>query len=390
MENRKNKNNNWPATLYLEGQDQFRGWFNSSLITSVILTNKPPYQQILSHGFVVDEKGQKMSKSLGNVIDPEEIIGKFGADTLRLWVVSSDFTKEVKFSISILEKVQESYQKIRNTFRFILGNLTNLPSEIKSEEDLEKNLNLVDHYILFQLKNLVEESEKNYQNYNFTPIYFSLLNFCINDLSSFYFETSKDNLYCDQITSPRRKQVITTLYYLLWGLLKVTTPILPYLTEEVYQNIPFTFGFADRESVFLINQKNNLLTNHLLFQNDPNNSEEELESFTHFFFPFRQDIFQALEKARQDNLITSNLQAKLTIYLKKIKTTPLDYSKLNLVELLVVAEVKIQEKIEENMWEGRSCFVKVEKTNHERCLRCRNWRKLENSLCSRCQYFLPT
>jgi len=126
----KNKNN-WPATLYVEGQDQFRGWFNSSLITSTILTNQAPYQQVLSHGFVVDEKGHKMSKSLGNVIDPEDIIEKFGADTLRLWVISSDFTKEVKVSIPILENLQESYQKIRNTLRFILGNLANLPPEIK-------------------------------------------------------------------------------------------------------------------------------------------------------------------------------------------------------------------------------------------------------------------
>ena len=151
MKKKENKNNRL-ATLYVEGQDQFRGWFNSSLITSVILTNQAPYQQVLSHGFVVDEKGQKMSKSLGNVIDPEEIINKFGADVLRLWVVSSDFTKEVKVSIAILEKIQENYQKIRNTLRFLLGNLINLSPEIKSEKDLEKNLNLVDYYILHQLE----------------------------------------------------------------------------------------------------------------------------------------------------------------------------------------------------------------------------------------------
>jgi len=374
MKKKENKNN-WPATLYVEGQDQFRGWFNSSLITSVILANQAPYEQVLSHGFVVDEKGQKMSKSLGNVIDPEEIISKFGADVLRLWVVSSDFTKEVKVSIAILEKVQENYQKIRNTLRFILGNLTNLSPEIKGEKDLEKNLNLVDYYILHQLEKLVKESENNYLKYNFTPIYSSLLNFCINDLSSFYLDISKDSLYCDPISSPRRKQIITTFYYLLKGLLKVISPILPYLAEEVYQSIPFQFGFAGQESVYLAN---------FSFTIDfPNDFEKKLEIINHFFFPLRQDIFQALEKARQEKIIAANNQAKLTISLKKKQ--PLDYSELNLTELLGVAELKFQEKTEDKMQEEFLCFIYVEKTEKERCLRCRSWKDLENNLCLRCK-----
>lgn len=379
MDKKKNKNN-WPATLYVEGQDQFRGWFNSSLITSVILTKRAPYQQILSHGFVVDEKGQKMSKSLGNVIDPEEIIEKFGADILRLWVVSSDFTKEVKVSVSILENIQESYQKIRNTLRFLLGNLANLPPEIKSEKDLEKNLNLVDYYILTQLEKLVTESEKNYQKYNFTPIYFSLLNFCINDLSSFYFEISKDSLYCDKYSSPRRKKITTTLYYLLWGILKIISPILPYLAEEIYQNIPFQFGFKNQQSIHLVNYSFDL---HF-----PPNIEEDLKIISEFFLPLRQDIFQALEKTRQEKIITSNTQASLKIYLKEKKL--INYPKLNLTELLAVAKVNIEEEKEENMWEGEVCFVKVEKTDQERCLRCRNWRELENEICSRCKNALIT
>jgi isoleucyl-tRNA synthetase len=371
----KEKKNNWPATLYVEGQDQFRGWFNSSLITSVILANQAPYQQVLSHGFVVDEKGQKMSKSLGNVIDPEEIIRKFGADVLRLWVVSSDFTKEVKVSIAILEKVQENYQKIRNTLRFILGNLTNLPSEIKSEKVLEKNLNLVDYYILHQLEKLVQESEKNYLKYNFTPIYSSLLSFCINDLSAFYLDISKDSLYCDPIASLRRKQIITTFYYLLEGLLKVISPILPYLAEEAYQNIPFKFGFAGQESVYLAN---------LSFIIDfPKEFEKKLEIINNFFLPLRQDVFQALEKARQEKIITTNNQAKLTIYLKK--KPPLDYYELNLIKLLGIAELKFQVKAEEKMQEENTCFVYIEKTEKERCLRCRNWKDLKDSLCPRCK-----
>src|SRR4051812_23053255 len=134
-----------------------------------------------------------MSKSVGNVIDPEAIIQKFGVDVLRLWVVSSDFTKEVKISIPLLEKLCENYQKIRNTFRFLLGNLKNLPSEMKDEKDLVKNLSLVDYYILYQLESLIEKSKKRCSEYNFNPVYSSLLSFCINDLSSFYFEVSKDS-----------------------------------------------------------------------------------------------------------------------------------------------------------------------------------------------------
>jgi isoleucyl-tRNA synthetase len=375
MKKKENKNN-WPADLYVEGQDQFRGWFNSSLITSVILTNKTPYQQVLSHGFVVDEKGQKMSKSLGNIIDPEDVIGKFGADVLRLWVISSDFSKEVKVSIPILEKVQDSCQKIRNTLRFLLGNLANLPAEIQSEKDLKKDLRIVDYYILQKLEKLLRESEKNYQEYNFTPIYFALLNFCINDLSSFYFEISKDNLYCDPVSSLQRKQIITTLYYLLSGLLKIIAPILPYLAEEVYQNIPFQFGFKNQESIFLVNNWPDL--------NLSSDIEKKLEVITEFFLPLRQDVFQALEKARQEKIITSNPQAKLSIFLKEKGQK--DYSEINLIELLMVAEIEVSDEKKENMWEGKFCFVKVENTNKERCLRCRNWRELaNNNICLPCQ-----
>ncbi|CAG8461037.1 16960_t:CDS:2 [Gigaspora margarita] len=276
----------------------------------------------------VDEKGHKMSKSLGNVIDPEDIMKQF--------VVSSDFTKEVKVSIPILENTRESYQKIRNTLRFLLGNLANMPPELKSEKDLEPKLSLVDYYILHKLEKLVLESQKNYNEYNFNPTHSSLLNFCINDLSSFYFEISKDSLYCDSLYSLRRRQIITTLYYLLRGLLKIISPILPYLSEEVYQNIPFRFGFAGQESVYLANYSPNLLLS-------PDN-KKEIELITDFLLPLRQDVYQTLEKARQGKIINTNSQAHLTIHLKgKSKQ---DYPKFNLEELLLVAKVDMSKKRE--------------------------------------------
>jgi len=186
-----------------------------------------------------------------------------------------------------------------------------MPPELKSEKDLEQEeLSLVDYYILHKLEKLIAESKKNYGEYNFNPVYTSLLNFCISDLSSFYFEISKDSLYCDSLYSLRRRQIITTLYYLLAGLLKVISPILPYLSEEVYQTIPFRFGFADRESVCLQNYSPNLSLSS-------NNNERKIKLITDFFLPLRQDIYQALERARQEKIINTNSQADLAICLKK-------------------------------------------------------------------------
>ncbi|KLL01669.1 MAG: isoleucyl-tRNA synthetase [Mycoplasmataceae bacterium RC_NB112A] len=366
----------WPATLYVEGQDQFRGWFNSSLITSIILTGKAPYQQVLSHGFVVDEKGHKMSKSIGNVVDPEEIMEKFGVDILRLWVINSDFTKEVKASLPLLTNLQENYQKIRNTFRFLLGNLFHLPPTWKSDRDFEKELSLIDYYILSKLEKLITESQKNYSEYNFNPIYASLLNFGTNDLSSFYFEISKDSLYCDSLNSLRRKQIITTLYYLLWGLLKIVSPILPFLAEEVYQNLPFCFGFADKESIHLMNYSSFLVSSLRL--------EEKLKLIAGFLLPLRREVNQVCERVRQTKIINTNSQASLILCLKEKKW---DFSKLNLVEFLLVSEINFIEKPTSDMEEGKMSFIKVVPTENRRCPRCWNYRKMERELCSRCQIF---
>ena len=244
--------------------------------------------------------------------------------------------------------------------RFLLGNLDNFPPEIKNENDLEINLNPVDYYILYKLEKLVTESQKNYREYNFNPIYSSLLNFCINDLSSFYFEISKDSLYCDNLHSLRRKQTITTLYYLLNGLLKIISPILPYLAEEVYQNVPFGFGFAGQESVHLVNYSPILPLSP--------DSKKKAELITDFFLPLRQTVYQALEKVRQEKIINTNSQAHSEIYLKQ--KGKWDYSELNLKELLLVAEVEIRETKEDKMREGNFCLVKVKKTNKEKCIRC--------------------
>jgi isoleucyl-tRNA synthetase len=216
--------------------------------------------------------------------------------------------------------------------RFLLGNLSNLSQELTEEKHLEKELNLVDYYILDKLEKLTLEAKKNYEQYSFNSIYSSLLNFCINDLSAFYFEINKDSLYCDSIDSQRRKQITTTLYYLLQGLLKIISPSLPYLAEEVYRNIPFRFGFASSESVFLANYSRDI--SFLA------NGEKKINLIRSFFLPIRQDVYRALEKSRQEKIIDVNSQAHLTIYLKEEKKS-ID-SELDLRELLLVAEVEIK------------------------------------------------
>jgi isoleucyl-tRNA synthetase len=169
-------------------------------------------------------------------------------------------------------------------------------------------LALIDYYILSQLEKLIHENQKKYQEYNFNSVYTNLLKFCINDLSSFYFEISKDSLYCDSLDSSRRKQITTTLYYLLWGLLKIVSPILPFLTEEIYQNLPFKFGFANQESIQLVHYPPKLITSP--------STKKELLLITDLFFPLRQEIYQFLEKARQEKITDFNSQACLTIYFK--------------------------------------------------------------------------
>jgi len=372
----KNKKNLWPANLYVEGSDQFRGWFNSSLVTSVILANNPPYQQVLSHGFVVDEKGQKMSKSLGNVIDPEELLKKYGADVLRLWVVSSDFTKEIKVSNSILENVQENYQKIRNTLRFLLANLSHLPVSINSEQSLKKDLDKLDYYILEQLEKLLLTSKDRYSSFNFNAVYASLLRFCINKLSSFYLETVKDSLYCDQQGSQRRQQIIITFYHLLHGLLKILSPLLPHLAEEIYQYLPFNFGFGSFASVQLLPT--------VSLPNFTAEIKKENEVIEEIFLPLRQEVLKFLEKARQEKIITNNRQANLFIYPKSEKGLE-KFVAFDLAKWLGIAFVAIEKTKKDNEWkESENYFFKVEKNVNESCQRCQNYQDLREGFCIRC------
>ena len=225
----------WPADMYLEGSDQHRGWFHSSLLHSCGTRGRAPYESILCHGFVVDGKGQKMSKSLGNVISPDDVIKKYGADILRLWVVASDYSDDLKIDDSILEQHSQSYRKIRNTFRFLLGNLNdtaNLDVEV-NEQDLEE----IEKYILHKVSSLDKTFSGLNTKYELHKIYVDLLNFCTVDLSAFYFDIRKDILYCDDLNTKKRINCITVLSIILKFLLKWFSPILVFTCEEIYQII---------------------------------------------------------------------------------------------------------------------------------------------------------
>jgi len=230
----KRKDLKWPASMYLEGSDQHRGWFHSSLLESCGTRGRAPYESILSHGFVVDGKGLKMSKSLGNVIAPEDILKKYGADILRIWVASSNYAEDLRIDYSILEQHADSYRKIRNTFRYLLGNLNDSFDKVDIKKLDLNQLPELEQYMLHRVFELNKNFKNYFKSYDFHNLYKELLNFCTVDLSAFYFDIRKDALYCDSKDSERRKSCIVVLNIILESLIKWFAPILSFTTEEIF------------------------------------------------------------------------------------------------------------------------------------------------------------
>ena len=353
----KRKDLKWPADMYLEGSDQHRGWFHSSLLESCGTRGKAPFKSILSHGFVVDGKGMKMSKSMGNVISPEDILKNYGADILRVWVVSSDYAEDLRIDKSILTQHAESYRKIRNTFRFMLGNL----KDNFVKEDFAKiklnDLEELEQYILSRLYNIGELFEENIKNYNFHKLYKELLNFCTVDLSSFYFDIRKDVLYCDDLNSQKRKNCVVVLNIILESLLKWFAPILVFTTEEIYSLL----NKNEKES---IHEKN--------FVKLPKNwNNSQLNEKWLKLIKIKQDANIAIESKRAIKEIGSSLEADIILNLKKEKFELL--KDINLPEYFITsnAEKKLVEKNE---------TIVVKKATGNKCERC--WKILEKK-CNR-------
>ena len=354
----KRKDLKWPASMYLEGSDQHRGWFHSSLLESCGTRGRAPFDSILSHGFVVDGKGLKMSKSLGNIISPEDILKKYGADILRIWVAASDYAEDLRIDYSILEQHSESNRKIRNTFRYILGNLNDDFKKVDFNKiDLSK-LPELEQFMLHKIFILNLNFEKNYNTYSFHTLYKELLNFCTVDLSAFYFDIRKDVLYCDSLNSTKRKSTIVFLNILVEILLKWFAPILSFTTEEIY-------------SLLKINVNNSIHQEN--FPKIPSKwKNKDLENKWKELIKIREICNGSIELKRATKEIGSSLEANLIINLneKMIKSTEgVDFSELCITSGAKIEKSKSDEIVVRTFKaEGQKCPV-CWKINQDSCPR---------------------
>ena len=346
----------WPASMYLEGSDQHRGWFHSSLLESCGTRGRAPFESILSHGFVVDGKGLKMSKSLGNVIAPEDILKKYGADILRIWVASSNYAEDLRIDFSILDQHAESYRKIRNTFRYLLGNINDDYDEV----DLDK-INLIElpeleQFMLHKMYLLNENFKKYFKSYDFHNLYKELLNFCTVDLSAFYFDIRKDCLYCDSKDSKKRKLTLLILKVILNSLLRWFAPILSFTTEEIYKII------GSKKSIHL----EKFINFPMSFKNN------DLNSKWLGLIKIRDACNLSIEEKRAEKIIGSSLEASINIKLNKDKYNI--YKDIDFAELCITSIAEIEEynqdkiKIETTQAKGNKCPV-CWKISTKPCLR---------------------
>ncbi|RKY32368.1 MAG: isoleucine--tRNA ligase [Candidatus Omnitrophota bacterium] len=333
----------WPVDLYLEGSDQHRGWFQVSLIISCGLYKKAPFKEVLTHGFVVDSEGKKMSKSLGNVITPDEIIKNYGAEILRVWVASENYRQDIRISHEILKFLIKSYRNIRNTIRFLLGNLFDFSPSQKVGKD---KLFEVDIFALEKLYEVINKVTEYYDDYLFYKVYETIHNFCNIFLSSFYLDYLKDRLYTYPKDSLERKSAQTVLYEILTSLLKITSPLLSFTAEEAYQFIPW----EKKESIFLEDWP------------EIKKPDERILERWEKFLKFRKIVMKKLEEKRIEKLIGSNMEAKVKV---EADEEWYDFLKSfdNISSLLIVSEVEIDKG-------EKGIEVKVEKTDYKKCMRC--------------------
>ena len=359
----KRKDLRWPADMYLEGSDQHRGWFHSSLLESCGTRGKAPFKSILSHGFVVDGKGLKMSKSLGNTISPDDILKNYGADILRVWVASSNYAEDPRIDKIILAQHAESYRKIRNTFRYILGNLKDDYKKQNYENIEVSKLNELEQFILHRIYKVDQSYQQKLKNYNFHQLYKDLLNFCTVDLSSFYFDIRKDVLYCDSLKSQKRNDCTIVLNIILECLLKWFAPILVFTTEEIFSLIDKSDNSIHEQNYSSIPKK---------WEN------EKLESKWKKLFEIKQKANIAIEEKRSNKEIGSSLEAQIQIIVGKKSYDILD--NLDLAEYFITSKAnRVKSQNEDEI------TIEVSKVSGKKCPRC--WKILEKN-CTRCDEVL--
>ncbi|PYZ93222.1 isoleucine--tRNA ligase [Salipaludibacillus keqinensis] len=345
-----------PADVYLEGSDQYRGWFNSSLSTSVAVTGKAPYKAVVSHGFTLDGKGKKMSKSVGNVVIPNKVMKQLGADILRLWVASVDYQADVRVSDDILKQVAEVYRKIRNTFRFLLGNLHDFDPNVHAVS--YDNLSEVDQYMLVKLNDLVRDVKKGYEEYQFAAVYNKVHNFCTIELSSFYMDIAKDTLYIKHADHIDRRRIQTVMYETLKNLVTLVSPILSHTADEVWKHIPA----VQEDSVQLTDMP------EVKTFGDVTTLCQKWDRF----MVLRDDVLKALEDARNDQGIKKTLHAHVTVYAdgkdRELLESIEDLKKLFITSGATVAGSRAEASQEAKAYEDLT--VAIHRAEGETCERC--------------------
>jgi isoleucyl-tRNA synthetase len=402
----------WPADLYLEGSDQHRGWFQSSLLTAIGYKGRAPYDAVLTHGFTVDDKGKKMSKSLGNVIDPQNVVKKYGADVLRLWVASTDFRNDMAASDNILKQVQDAYLKIRNTCRFLLSNLGDYSSGNRDEEEqvssVEGNRRLnasvsnlleIDRWILLRLNQLIEKVTAAYESFEYHLVYHALYDFCVTDLSAYYLDMSKDRLYCDAKDSQSRLSAQYAINEILNSLVRLMAPILSFTAEDIY-------GYMKSETLnskFETNSKSkteNKVQNKSIFllgipKANKEFLDEKLEAKWNHLLEVREEVYRVMEVLRAEKKIKSSVEGQVDLYVQGNTKELLNSVKEQLPMFFIVSQVNIldyETAPEEAITGQKSPNLKlvVRQAEGKKCERCWMWsasvgsHKEHLTLCTRC------
>lgn len=349
------------ADLYLEGADQYRGWFQSSLLTSVVWQGKAPYKAVCTHGWVVDGQGKTMHKSAGNGIEPKEITDKFGADILRLWVASSDYHSDIRVSNELLLQLSDAYKKIRNTARFILGNLSNCDGfNIDADTVAEKDMPEIDQWAMMRFNQLIDKVNSAYQAFDYHIVFHSIHNFCVVDMSNFYLDIIKDRLYCDEEKSVSRRSAQTVMYKILSGIARLVAPILSFTAEEIWSYLPHSTN-EDTRSIYL---------NDMPVKSDLNLSDEFMARWE-LIYNLREDVKKALEIKRADKLIGSSLEANVEICCDDSAFDKINGLQEDLSTIFIVSGVKV---VKSSGGEFKGDFegvtINVTKATGQKCERC--------------------
>ncbi len=361
----------WPADVYIEGHDQYRGWFNSSLLVGVAAKKASPYKRCIIHGFVLDEQGKAMSKSLGNFIDPKEIIAQNGAEILRLWVAMLNYKEDARFGDETMQRLVEAYRKIRNTWRFLLGNLSDFSPDTQSvaQDEMEE----FDRWILEKNARLGRKIRKAYEECEFHTVFHAIYNFFTVELSAYYLDVLKDRLYCSSEGSSLRRSAQTALFQLLKDTLVLTAPILPFTTEEAWEVLPDHTGKLNSVHLEQFPAYQTTWMSEATFRD-----WEELSGI-------RDRVLKELETARENKLIGNSLEASLLLTLPSNEFQLLQKHEQQLTALFIVSAVELRQNSGEDM------RVEVERVSFAKCQRCWNFSPYVGSstacpeFCERCE-----